>query len=73
MDIIEILNNIQNDPEAVLADETQMSEVIMNIELVVSLLKAKNVNSLLVTVNGEDITLINYEKPEEFQKPRGIQ
>ena len=66
--MVELIDEIMEDPDSVLNDETKLKEVVQDPELAVKLLESKGVEYLEVTVENQNIAIVQsvdrYDKNE---------
>lgn len=56
--MVELIDEIMQDPDSVLNDETKLKEVVQDPELAVKLLESKGVEYLDVTVENQNIAIV---------------
>ena len=66
--MVELIDEIMQDPDSVLNDEAKLKEVVQDPELAVKLLESKGVEYLEVTVENQNIAIVQsvdrYDKNE---------
>ena len=56
--LVELIDEIMEDPDSVLNDEAKLKEVVQDPELAVKLLESKGVEYLEVTVENQNIAIV---------------